>query len=79
MAIFHSFRELAEAQGIKMPEPREEKPRKCFECGADMVRVGNSNVWVCKNEVARKRKDKTSGETVEVMEPCAKFSLARVG
>ena len=51
---FNSFSALADALGVKAPEKREPRPVKCKVCGGEMTRAGNSNVWVCNNEVEKK-------------------------
>lgn len=44
---FNSFKEMGAALGVKHPKDKADKVKKCEECGANMHRVGGSNVWTC--------------------------------
>ncbi len=73
MAIFHSFQEFAEAQGIKVKVIKE-PVRKCPKCGNPMRRVGNSNVYVCDHVDIRD--EERHGEPVQVFTSCKNVVLA---
>lgn len=42
---------------VKPRNARPAKPIKCRKCGANMVKVPDSNVAVCTNDIEIKRKD----------------------
>lgn len=80
--IYHSFAELAAVRGVRQKrEKREEKTLKCRVCGAEMTYIDGTNIWICRNEVTRKKKSKTKDGmevTREVTEPCGNFFYTKV-
>lgn len=76
MTTFKSFTELADFCGIKSKNKKKEKVIKCPNCGGQMRRTDDSNVWVCDFS---KMEEKTIGDkVVQVFSPCNNFFLAPV-
>lgn len=46
MMKFNNFASMGEVFGVK-PKVRDEKARKCRDCGKTMRHVDNTNVYVC--------------------------------
>lgn len=67
MAIYHSFKEFAAAQGIKVKEIKE-PTRKCPKCGDPMRHVGNTNVYMCDH--VDFKDEELHGESVQVFTRC---------
>lgn len=57
---FNSFAALGAALGVK-PEEAPQRPdtKKCFKCGGNMVRVANTNVYVCTGQIKNKKGELT--------------------
>lgn len=72
---FNSFSALADALDVKAPEKREPRPIKCKVCGGKMTRAGNSNVWVCNNEV--EKKVTRNGEEVTEKRTCGNYTIRK--
>ena len=65
-----------EKHQIAAPAAKDEKPRKCRICGAEMEHISGSNVYVCHGMKTVPDKDsEVEGATKEV--PCTNFALAR--
>ena len=79
MKTYSSFKELAIAQGISLPQEKAERARKCKACGAEMIHIAGTNVYVCRNEITRKRKNKDTQEEYEVTEPCGNAAISKAG
>lgn len=46
--IFKSFKEMANAMGIKVkPREESEKKRTCQKCGSKLRHIDGTNVFVC--------------------------------
>ena len=67
MAIFHSFKEFAEAQGVKVKAIKE-PARKCPKCGDVMRRVGDTNVYMCDH--VDFKEEELRGNPVQVFTRC---------
>jgi len=67
MAIFHSFKEFAEAQGIKVKAIKE-PARKCPKCGDAMRHVEGTNVFMCDH--VDLKDEELHGEPVQVFTRC---------
>lgn len=66
---FNSFKEMGAALGAKMPKAKVEKARKCPNCGGELRKCGNTNVYVCD---FHKLEDATTkdGVAVQVFSKC---------
>lgn len=42
-----SMTELGKSFGVKAPAGRAERVKKCRKCGADMVHLDGTNVYIC--------------------------------
>lgn len=75
---FNSFAEFGAALKIKHKE-REEKPRKCLKCGAEMVKVAG-NVWICPHSEVVMEKQMKDGKEIEVqvIKECGNRVISRV-
>lgn len=66
---FNSFGDMAAALGMKAPKGKAEKARKCPNCGGELRKCGNTNVYVCDFS---KLEDATAkdGTAVQVFTKC---------
>lgn len=74
---FTNFKDMATALGVKAPKAKEEKPRKCPNCGGELRKCGNTNVYVCDFS---KLEDKTTsdGTEVQVFSKCGNVVIDKI-
>lgn len=69
---FNSFAELGKALGIKVPQ-NVEKERKCSNCGNELRKVGNTNVYVC--DYGTLEDTDLKGTPVQVLTKCGTIEI----
>lgn len=70
---FTSFKDMAEALGVKATRAKTSKARKCPVCGEALTLHEDTNVWTCGNPYIRD--DKLGEQDVQVFGVCDFFAL----
>jgi len=61
---------------VRQMTMREEKPRKCRICGAEMEHIEGSNVYVCHGMV-EVPKPTAENPNAKELQPCGNFALGK--
>lgn len=72
---FTSFSDLGAVLGVKPAPAKKPKAIKCKKCGGEMTQAGNSNVFVCNNEI--EREIERDGEKVKVKKTCGNYFIKK--